>query len=168
VYGYAGIKAETNKLTALNENMDLDQGKGHYRLVTSLKRKYPNLKIMLSVGGNADENRESYLTMLESSGGRVSFINSAYTLLKTYEFDGLDLSWEFPQTKPKKIRGAIKSFFHSIKKTFTGDSVLDEKQEEHREEFTALVRELKNAFRHDNYLLSLTVLPNVNATSKYL
>jgi hypothetical protein len=30
-----------------------------------------------------------------------------------------------------------------------------------------LVRELKGAFTKENYLVSITVLPNVNSSSKY-
>lgn len=128
---------------------------------------------MLSVGGNYDSDHEKYLTMLESSVSRMAFINSAYTIVKTYNFDGLDLAWEFPPVRPKKIRGKISNIWNKFK-TSVGVSKgpVDEKADEHREEFTALIRELKNAFRHDGYLLSTTVLPNVNAsrkeTSKYL
>jgi hypothetical protein len=53
--------------------------------------------------------------------------------------------------------------WHSIKKTFGyASSHKDEKAEEHRDEFTALVRELKNAFRPDGLLLTTTILPNVD------
>lgn len=169
VYGYSGLNAETNKLISLKESLDLDQGKGHYRVITNLKRKYPQLKVLLSIGGNVDlETPEKYMTMLESSGGRIAFINSAHAMLKTYDFDGLDLAWQFPPNKPKKIRGAVKSVFHKLKKIFGGGNTpVDEKADEHREEFTALVRELKNSFRHEGFLLSLTVLPNVNSTMFY-
>lgn len=169
IYGYAGINPETFKLISLNEGLDLDTGKAHYRTVTSLRRRFPNLKIILSVGGNHDENRAAYLSLLETSAGRVAFINSAYTMLKTYQFDGLDLAWEFPPNKPKKIRSGFGSFWHKVKKTFGATpSSIDEKWEEHREEFTALVRELKNALRPEGYQLTLTQLPNVNATCKYI
>ncbi|GAB0099582.1 Imaginal disc growth factor [Sergentomyia squamirostris] len=164
IYGYAGVNGATNKLQSVNSNVDLDQGKGHFRAITALKRKYPGLKILLGVGGGGDAESEQYLTLLESSMGRISFINSAYELVKSYDFDGLDLSWQFPTVKPKKIRGTVSSFFHKLKKPFTSDTVIDEKWEEHREEFTALVRELKNSFRHDNYQLSVTVMPNVNSS----
>lgn len=59
----------------------------------------------------------------------------------------------------------IGSFWYSTKKLIgAAGKQLDEKAPEHKEGFTALVRELKNAFRADNYVLSLTVLPNVNTT----
>lgn len=110
LYGYAGLNAETHKLNALNANLDLDQGKGHYRIITQLKRKYPQLKVLLSVGGNAEESHEKYLALLESSSARVAFINSAYSIIKTYEFDGIDLAWQLPANRPKKIKGAISKY----------------------------------------------------------
>lgn len=96
----------------------------------------------------------------------MAFVNSAHSLIKTFGFDGLDLAWEFPENKPKKIRGAFGSFWHGLKKKIVGDSIIDEKAAEHKEQFTALVREIKNVFRHDGLLLSLTVLPNVNSSGK--
>uniref|UniRef100_A0A904A3V2 GH18 domain-containing protein n=1 Tax=Anopheles quadriannulatus TaxID=34691 RepID=A0A904A3V2_ANOQN len=168
MYGYAGVNAETYRLRSLNEDLDLDSGKSHFRAVTTLKRRYPGLKVFLSVGNYRDLGEEKpfekYLTLLESGGSRTAFVNSAYSLLKTYEFDGLDLAWQFPQTKPKRIRGWTGKVWHGFKKLFTGDSVLDPKADEHREEFTALVRDLKNAFLHDKFQLGYTQLPHVNQT----
>lgn len=61
----------------------------------------------------------------------------------------------------------VGSFWYSIKKAVgAAGKALDEKANEHKEGYTALVRELKNAFRTDNYLLSVTVLPNVNTSCK--
>lgn len=57
-------------------------------------------------------------------------------------------------------------FWSNVKTTFTGEKILDENAQDHREQFTGLVRELKGAFRPDNLLISLTVLPNTNSTGK--
>lgn len=107
VYGYAGLNFETKKVVALNPSQDLDQGKGLYRLTTQLKRKFPGMKVLLGVGGDHQGEPEKYLELLESSVSRISFINSAYELLKTYDFDGLDLAYEFPKIKSKKIRSSV-------------------------------------------------------------
>ncbi|XP_055922021.1 chitinase-like protein Idgf4 [Eupeodes corollae] len=163
VYGYAGLHNDNSKLIPLHKDLDTDKEK-HYLTITNLKKKYPHLKVLLSVGGGRDENPEKYLSMLEASVNRMAFINSAHALVKTYNFDGIDLAWQFPPNKPKKIRGSIGKFWKGFKKIFSGDSTLDEKAEEHKEEFTSLVRELKNAFRADNLAVSLTVLPNVNSS----
>lgn len=170
VYGYAVINPTTNKLVSGNEQLDLDVGTGLYRSVTSLKKKYPHLKILLSVGGDkdvVDSDSNKYLTLLESSNARIPFINSAHSLIKTYGFDGLDLAWQFPKNKPKKVHGSVGKFWKGFKKIFTGDHVVDEKAEEHQEQYTALVRELKNALRPDGFIMGLTVLPNVNSSCKF-
>ncbi|KAL1490351.1 hypothetical protein ABEB36_013062 [Hypothenemus hampei] len=171
IYGYAAIKEDTLKLVPLNEQFDVIRD--NYRHVTNLKVKYPNLKVILSVGGNEDvtgegaEKNLKYRQVLESSAHRLAFINSAHTLVKGFGFDGIDLAWEFPETKPKKIKTGFGKFWSSVKKTFSGETVIDEKAEEHRDQFTSLIRELKTAFKPDNFLITLTVLPNVNSTVYY-
>lgn len=58
----------------------------------------------------------------------------------------------------------------SIKKDFCLKKVISTfipSVDEHKEEFTALIRELKNSFRPDGYQLSVTINPNVN-NSLYL
>ncbi|XP_077292745.1 chitinase-like protein EN03 [Arctopsyche grandis] len=164
VYGYAGVDASNHKMVPLNPNLDLDQGHGNYRIVTQLKRKFPAMKVLLSVGGGADkENPEKYNELLETPEARTAFISSATVILRNYAFDGIDLAWQFPVIKAKKIRGTFGSLWHGIKKTFSS-KVVDEKSEEHKEQFTKLVLELKNALRHDNLMLTATVLPNVNSS----
>lgn len=171
VYGYAGIREDNFKITPLDESLDIN--KQNYRHVTDLKRKYPGLRVLLSVGGNNDVSGEGseknlkYRTLLESVESRLAFANSAKDLVKNYGFDGLDLAWEFPETKPKKIRNKVSSWFVNLKHKIVGESVVDEKAEEHKEQFTALVREVRNSFRHDGLLLTLNVLPNVNSSVYY-
>lgn len=157
-------------MVSLNENLELDTGAGQFRQVTSLKRKFPNLRILLSVGGNYDSvNGEKYLNVLENTVGRLAFINSAYTMVKTYGFDGLDVAWQFPPDRPKKIRSTLGGIWSKIKSSVgAGKGPIDEKADEHREEFTMLIRELKNAFRPESLQLGLTVLPNVNSTRKHV
>lgn len=111
IYGFAGIDPSTNKVVSLNEKLDLDAGQGLYRQVINLKDKYPKLKILLGIGGNADANRDIYLQLLENPQAFAIFINSAYTLIKTYKFDGLDLAWQFKPNKPKRIRSGIGNYF---------------------------------------------------------
>ncbi|KAJ8870930.1 hypothetical protein PR048_027232 [Dryococelus australis] len=112
-------------------------------------------------------------TNLENSDTRTQFINSAKALVKQYGFDGLDLAWQFPQLPAKKQRSTLGTHFHgsiwhSIKQTLGyGRDFVDEKEEEHRNGFTALVRDLKAAFRPDSFLLTAAVMPNVNASAYF-
>lgn len=165
VYGYAGINADNFKVAPLITNEEMDQTNGMYKQITSLKTKFPNLKVMLSVGGDADGDHEKYFALLESNTGRISFTNSVNVVLKTFGFDGLDLAFQFPKIKPRKVRSSIGSVWHSFKKTVgVAGKPVDENSETHKTQFTSLVTELKNSFRIDHYELSVTVLPNVNAT----
>jgi GH18 family chitinase len=168
VYGFAVIDGSSYKLVPLDEYQELDSGKGYYRAVTSIKKRYPGLNILLSVGGLADPVKEKYLTLLESEDNRKAFVSSARTLLRQYAFDGLDLAWEFPEIYVKKERSTLGSIWHGFKKTFgLASSHKDEKAEEHRDEFTALIKELKNSLRPDGLLLTTTVLPNVDTSLYY-
>lgn len=172
VYGFAGINRTNNKLQSLNIGLDYDNGKGHYRTITRLRRKFPGLKMILSVGGGVDNDRDEehnkYLTLLESSDARKSFISSAYSLIKTYDFDGIDLAWQFPANRPKVISGTFGSLWSDLKNTVgIGNKPIDEKADEHRKGFTALVEEFKNVLQRDGYLVALTILPNVNSTIFY-
>lgn len=64
VYGFAVIDGGNYKLVPLDEYQELDSGKGYYRTVTSLKKRYPGLNILLSVGGLADPVKDKYLTLV--------------------------------------------------------------------------------------------------------
>ncbi|XP_063393154.1 chitinase-like protein EN03 isoform X2 [Cydia fagiglandana] len=168
VYGYAGIQPDTYKMVPLNENLDVDRSHANYRAITNFKSKFPALKVLLSVGGDADnEEAAKYNTLLESPQARTAFVNSGVLLAEQHGFDGIDLAWQFPRIKPKKIRSTWGSVWHGIKKTF-GTTPVDDKEPEHREGFTALVRELKQALAvKPNMQLAITVLPNVNSSIYY-
>lgn len=168
IYGYVGIKPDTFQLMSLNENLDIQRR--HFATITALKEKFPYIKFLLSVGGDRDVGgHEKYINLLE--GGRqkqTAFIDSVRDFLRSYNFDGIDLAFQLPRNKPRKVHSDTGAVWKSFKKFFTGDFIVDEKANEHKEEFTDLVKDLKNTLRTDNLLLSLTVLPNVNSSCKYL
>ena len=168
LYGYAGIQPDTYKMVSLNENLDIDRAHANYRAITNFKSKFPALKVLLSVGGDADiEDTQKYNLLLESPQARTAFVNSGVLLAEQHGFDGIDLAWQFPRTKPKKVRSTWGNIWHGIKTTF-GKTPVDDKEPEHREGFTALVREMKQALNvKPNMQLSITVLPNVNASIYY-
>ena len=68
VYGWAGINAADHEVIPLNPSLDTGAGYSFYRLVTQLKRSFPDLKVYLSIGGNADpyEDTHKYLTVVSS------------------------------------------------------------------------------------------------------
>lgn len=60
VYGYAGIDANTFEAIPLTPALDTGAGYGFYRLVTQLKKTHPDLRVYLSIGGNADPYEETH------------------------------------------------------------------------------------------------------------
>ncbi|KAJ8665193.1 hypothetical protein QAD02_006855 [Eretmocerus hayati] len=169
IYGFAGIDENSFEVKSLNPNIDTGAGYGFYRLVTQLKRQFPELKVYLGIGGNADPNDDNhkYLKVTETSEARNKFINSAVRLLNDYEFDGFDLAWQFVPNKVKKERGAFTSFWRGVKKTFGYGKFKDEKADEHRDGFTILVNDLKNQLRPKNKAVTLSVLPHINSSVYY-
>ncbi|XP_012288384.1 chitinase-like protein Idgf4 isoform X2 [Orussus abietinus] len=169
IYGFAGINANDFEVVPLNPSLDTGAGYAFYRLVTQLKRSFPDLKVYLGIGGNADpyEDTHKYLTVLETSEARTKFINSVNRLFNDYDFDGVDLAWQFPEVKVKKNRGTFGSLWHGIKKTFGYGKFKDDKEEEHRDGFTILVRDLKAQLRPKNKAVTLSILPHVNASVYY-
>ncbi|XP_039299774.1 chitinase-like protein EN03 [Nilaparvata lugens] len=168
IYGFAAIDDDDYHIEPIDKKLDTDKDNGHnqYKQVTDLKRSHPGLTVLLSVGGNADtEDPEKYLTLLESKDHQTKFINSVKTFLTKHGFDGIDIAWQFPVVKEKKDRGIIGGFFHKVKKTF--GSGVDDKAEEHKDQFVTLLRDMKSVLRTDNKIMTLGVLPHVNSTVYY-
>lgn len=168
VYGYLGINPNTYQAYSLQE--DLDIHRHQFFEVTALKQKYPHLKVLLSLGGDADidpDHPNKYMELLEGDRNRqIGFMTSVQHLIRSYGFDGLDLAYQFPKNKPRKVHSEIGTLWKKFKKVFTGNFIVDPKSDEHKEQFTTIVRDLRNILHADGYQLMLTVLPNVNSSCK--
>ncbi|KAH8376875.1 hypothetical protein KR093_001821 [Drosophila rubida] len=166
VYGYAGVRGGNYEAYSFNDELDIQ--KHQFTEVTSLKSKYPKLKVLLSVGGDRDiddKHPNKYIELLEAGTDRQKdFAKSALSLVQTYGFDGLDLAYQFPKNKPKEVHSGLTAAIDSVKKFFSGESIVDPEAAKHKEQFTSLVRDVKDVLKPKGFLLSLTVLPNVNST----
>lgn len=94
----AGDKSDPKFTLEATDDGDLGAN-GGYHQVTGLKQKYPALKVLLSVGGwahNDAPNGWKFTTMAATAQYRHELIESALTLLREYDFDGLDIDWEYP------------------------------------------------------------------------
>lgn len=108
-------------MTAGDENL--------YRRFTALKAKKPSLKTWIAVGGwsfndptNVPNTRTAFSDMAASPQGRQAFINSLDQLLKTYNFDGVDLDWEYPAADDrggvKEDKANLVTFMKELKEAF--------------------------------------------------
>ncbi|XP_067672278.1 chitotriosidase-1-like [Haliotis asinina] len=69
-----------------------------YRRFTSLKKQDPNIKMLLSIGGWKGKLKE--FSLLASTDNNINtFAANAIKFLRSRNFDGLDVDWEFPATR---------------------------------------------------------------------
>ncbi|XP_033481669.1 chitinase, acidic.1 [Epinephelus lanceolatus] len=63
--------------------------------LSNLKNANPALKTLLSVGGTVN-GVSPFISMVARPESRTAFITSAISYLRTHNFDGLNLAWEYP------------------------------------------------------------------------
>ncbi|XP_076268932.1 chitinase 2 [Rhynchophorus ferrugineus] len=129
IYSFASLNTQEDAIRSLDPWQDLKEnyGKGGYERITNLRLRYPHLKVSLAIGG-WNEGSTNYSKMAAEPARRSRFVASAVDFIKKYQFDGLDLDWEFPA----KRGGAP----------------------EDKQNFLLLVKELRAAFRKHNLLLT--------------
>ena len=101
-------------------------------------KKY-GIKVTIALGGWNDSLGPKYSQLVNNPSARARFIKHAIAFIKKYNFDGLDLDWEYPAC-------------------WQTDCKEDRKKD--KEAFTAWVRELKMAFKQDGLLLSAATSPS--------
>ncbi|XP_054155291.1 probable chitinase 10 [Oppia nitens] len=66
-----------------------------YRRLHELKKRNPELKVIISLGGGGQPDAP-YSRLISDEGRRQQFINNTIAYLHKYQFDGLDVDWEYP------------------------------------------------------------------------
>ena len=72
-----------------------DYGLAGFKKATDLKYAFPKLKVTVAIGGWT-EGSTKYSAMAKDSAERQKFVDSVVQFLQKYNFDGLDLDWEYP------------------------------------------------------------------------
>ncbi|KAK2733391.1 hypothetical protein FQN57_002148 [Myotisia sp. PD_48] len=117
-YAFAQINPVDKKLFFMNSY----DGE-FYRAFTDLKKTKPSLKCYLAVGGWA-AGGTIFSEMADTKEHRKAFIDSVKSTLAEYNFDGVDIDWEYPMAED---RGGKKEDFKNyvlllkeLKEAFAG------------------------------------------------
>ena len=136
---YAFARIEGGRAVLGNPARDEENLRG----LTALRKRNPELNIVLSLGGWDDS--AGFSDAAASAGGRRTFAQSCVDLLTEHDLDGVDLDWEYP------VSGGAPGVVH---------------RPQDRENFTLLLRELRKALdrqgRQDGKRYVLTVAGAVN------
>ncbi|CAK1548864.1 unnamed protein product [Leptosia nina] len=129
VYSFAGLNENTNSIKSLDPWQDLEDnyGRAGYKRMVALKERYPHLKVTLAIGG-WNEGSIKYSKMAASAETRSKFVQSVLFFLDKYNFDGLDLDWEYPAKRDGRP--------------------------EDKANYVSLVKDLKEAFEPKGYILT--------------
>ncbi|EDV54306.2 uncharacterized protein Dere_GG21384 [Drosophila erecta] len=135
IYGFAVLSRE--KLTIQPHDSWADLDNKFYERIVAYRKK--GVKVTVAIGGWNDSAGDKYSRLVTNPEARSRFVRNILKFIEEYNFDGLDLDWEYPvcwQVDCKK-------------------GSADE-----RTGFTALVRELFYAFQPKGLILSAAVSPN--------
>lgn len=87
---YAFVDIKNNRAWLHNEVTDT----ANFRKLNGLKKKSPDLKILISIGGWSWSEHFSDAVFSDTSRNR--FAASAVEIVRKYNLDGVDIDWEYP------------------------------------------------------------------------
>ncbi|HTF28633.1 MAG TPA: glycosyl hydrolase family 18 protein, partial [Flavitalea sp.] len=87
IFGFCRLT--DNRITVAGKN-----DSSTIKKLVSLRKQYPQLKILLALGGWG--GCKTCSEVFSTQNGRSAFATSAVSLLNYFDADGLDLDWEYP------------------------------------------------------------------------
>ncbi|KGO56945.1 Chitinase II [Penicillium expansum] len=102
-FAFATIDPETFEVKPADER-DVEL----YTRVTDLKKGDPNLEVFIAIGGwtfnDPGPTQTVFSDIARSVANQKKFINSLVSFMSTYDFDGMDLDWEYPEATDRNGR----------------------------------------------------------------
>jgi len=134
-YGFAVL--DKVKLIIKIHDSWADVDNEFFKRVAAMKKK--GSKVLLALGGWNDSLGDHYHRLVKSKSARKNFIEEALKFIQKYDFDGLDLDWEYPVCWQTKCRDDAKS---------------------DKQDFLSLVIELKDVFKPHGLMVTAALSPN--------
>lgn len=99
-----------------------------YARVAALKRQDPDLKVFIAVGGwtfnDPGPTATTFSDIARSEANQRVFIKSLVSFMSTYNFDGVDIDWEYPAADDRNGRAEdftnFPIFIHNLKTALKG------------------------------------------------
>lgn len=128
LYNFALLDKTTLNISVKDHDTDIGNRKGYEKSV-ALKTQNPQLKVMISLGGwgDANDGTDKYAQLSANTTTIDSFVISVMDFLQLYNFDGLDLDYDYVKNAVVKTR------------------------------FSLLLVALRTAFKSNGYLLSVAL-----------
>lgn len=94
-YAFASIDPESFEvIPSLSSDVEM------YKRVTNLKKADPDLKVFIAIGGwtfnDPGPTATTFSDIARSEANTKRFAKSLISFMSTYDFDGVDLDWEYP------------------------------------------------------------------------
>ncbi|CAJ0958996.1 unnamed protein product, partial [Mesorhabditis belari] len=99
-------------------------GQGMYRRVNALKQKDRGLKTLISIGGWSFGTR-LFEEMAKTEAGRKTFIDSSIAFARKWDFDGVDIDWEYP--KGPSVKDHFTALINELRAAVEAEAVSAEK-----------------------------------------
>jgi chitinase len=90
VINYAFVDVQHNRAWLTNRKTDTI----NFRYLAGLRKKDPDLKVLISIGGWTWSKNFSDAVLSDTS--RRAFAASAVAIIRQYKLDGIDIDWEYP------------------------------------------------------------------------
>ena len=84
-----------------------------------LRNINPNIKLLVALGGWTDSRTNKYSELLADPAKRAKFVQHAVQFISQYNFDGLDLDYEYPVYDGVTTdRAGFTALVHELRKAF--------------------------------------------------